>query len=959
MASIFILERKSVPILDNFLYNWEMKNRILLILGYVPAVKQLFYNLLEMNGYWSLAIASIIVGIIYIVVLDYFIPALKLKPFHSFFIFILIFTQAVTYNFFGVANLYTPVQVSTLVFLLLGLLYFKKSLPVIIPMISGIVALLFHLGNEFILFSMLFLGVHRFRHNLSRIYDLLVFKSVPHSILVSIVFVIFPVVVIQFNLFNIHAILPDNIVRLSQIILLKNVFTLPNMLCIINKLLLSSPVGFILFIVLFRYIRRGNICGEYDYFILWLAIGGLAHNLFMEKLDLYDWDAFAWASIGYVFLGGMLYLYRFNRSKYFSYLTTILLTYSLIFFTGWIAVNAHVRPAISTFLEFNNMKNNPDALTTCFKALALQIDDSEDTLKMLKEFEEIISTNDEYTWLIQDYLFLQNIDIASTLMQKYRNNLIAKMRTEPDNYNNYNGYLSSLQQSEFDMPEKQKIIRYCFEKIVLLSPTVRSFEWYGRWSMNVGDNVKAYSLFKMADKLLNEKGSVDFLGVKHENVKLQLSIVSGRINYCAESIKYFKEAIALGASKNNGYYNLAVKMQLTAYYALGNIKKSKKILELARENNIDLEININDFRIRDQINNSTSTKYMLEGYLLNDELNKYKMLLTYATEDYNDHYFDIYWCIWYLINSEYEKLIKTSELLSKDNKKRYYTNNFIGLGYLGKKEYDTALSAFKNEIEISAYSTSAVWLVPYTMLLDGNVKEAEDWISKVKGDGTISKENNTKLIFIQLLAKIMQTKDSNVLIKKMNMTGIDISFPYKNICLPHIEELLKVSSCSDSTIKLIMKIAEKKGLTWRGIFSDFIRNTPFFEDKVAAAAFRDKEYIKFLDLLGTKDSPVYKKVDKIMNIENCIENAIFQHTQSLIVNGKNDSLPIYGKKMIQVMPLKMHGYFLLGVYKKNKGEFRSSIEYLNKAIEKISLYGNTEEKETLINRIYTIMPKNK
>ena len=102
------------------------------------------------------------------------------------------------------------------------------------------------------------------------------------------------------------------------------------------------------------------------------------------------------------------------------------------------------------------------------------------------------------------------------------------------------------------------------------------------------------------------------------------------------------------------------------------------------------------------------------------------------------------------------------------------------------------------------------------------------------------------------------------------MTGIDILSPSKNVCLPHIEELLKVSSCSDSTIKLIMKIAEKKGLTWRGIFSDFIRNTPFIEDKVAAAAFRDKEYIKFLDLLGTKDSPVYKKVDKIMNIEFCI-----------------------------------------------------------------------------------------
>ena len=122
-------------------------------------------------------------------------------------------------------------------------------------------------------------------------------------------------------------------------------------------------------------------------------------------------------------------------------------------------------PAINTFLEFNNMKNNPDALTTCFKNLTLQIDDSDDTLIMLKEFEE-----DKYLpmmnilWLIQNYLALERIDIASALMQKYRNNLIAKMRTEPDNYNNYNGYLSSLEQSDFDMPEIAKNNKVLFRE---------------------------------------------------------------------------------------------------------------------------------------------------------------------------------------------------------------------------------------------------------------------------------------------------------------------------------------------------------------------------------------------------------------------------------------------------------------------------------------------------------------
>lgn len=803
-----------------------MKNRILLILGYIPVVKYLFFTTLNYSAYWSLAIGSIITGVIFVILLDYFTIRLKLNPFHAFFIFVLIFTQAISYNFFGVANLYTPVPVSTLLFLLFAYLYFKDSLSIVYPLLTGIAALLFHLGNTFILPSMMFLILHRFRDKITVLYNLLIFQPVLRSVIITLALIFIPAVIIQFNFFNIHSVLPDNIVLLSQMILLSDVFTFQNIVCFFNKVLISSPAGIILFVVLLHYIRKEDKFGEFNYFLLWTAIGGLLHHMFMVRLDFYDWDSSAWASTGYVLLGGFLYLHCFKKSKSFAYLSTIILTHSLIYFSGWIAVNTNMHSAVNTFLEYHTPDKNPDAVTTVLKVITKQNSDPQSTRELLQNLEKKIVTSDDHLWFIRNYHDLQDHINGNRMIKKTRAFLSKKIENEPDNYHHYYAYIGTLSLKEKKNLENRKIIEPLYINLLQLKPTPDYFIWYASYLQDFKEYSKADSLLKQADSLIYRNPEIEFLGIAHKEIKLRLSLVNYFLNDFINAIKYFEEAVTLGANKNDIRYSTYFSAYLVSYYILGNFTKTRALLQFAQKNKITIDMKEQDFVPSDKFNNIAASETLLKNYLKQKNWSKYKLLLQYCTKDSDEHIFNKYKCILHLRENKFQQLINLSNSIIKQNIDIHYAHNFLGLGYLGIKSYDSALQSFMKEYDISSHSTNAVWLVPYTMLLQDNYRQADEWISKLKTDASLPGGQAQKIKFIELLAQMIQGKDISSSLAAFTKSATDTSSPDEKVCLPQLDKLLQRDLCPDSIKEELLNLAKRIKITNAGFTEDFINNFP-------------------------------------------------------------------------------------------------------------------------------------
>lgn len=956
MASIFILERKYTSLIDNFIYNWEMKNRILLILGYIPAVKYLFYTTLHYSAYWSLAIASIIVGVIFVLLLDYFITKLRLNPFHAFFIFVLIFTQAISYNFFGVANLYTPVPVSTLLFLLFTYLYFNDSLSIVYPILTGIAALLFHLGNAFILPSMMFLVLHRFRDKITIFYNLLIFQPVLRSVMITLALIFIPVIIIQFNFFTIHSALPDNIVQLSQMILLSDVFTFQNIVCFFNKVLISSPAGIILFIVLLRYIRKEDKFGEFNYFLLWMAIGGLLHHLFMVRLDFYDWDSSAWASTGYVLVGGLLYLHCFGKSRSFAYLSTIILTHSLIYFSGWIVVNTNMHSAVNTFLEYHTPEKDPAAVSTTLKVISVQNSDSLKTSILLKELENNVITTDDYLLLTKNYFDLHDNINGLRMLELTKTLLLEKINAEPDNYHHYYAYLETIPKFEKQNPENRKEIEPYFRKLIQLRPTPQYFAWYATYLQDLDDYQKADSLLKKADLLFLENPEIEFLGISQKQIKLQLSLVNYFTKDDIETIRYFKEALALGTDRNESHYASYFNAYVAAYYALGNFVKVRSLLQYAQKNTINITTKEQDIVQSDEIKNRAANEVLLRKYLINKEWKNYELLLTYSTEDNVEHSFNIYKSILHLRENKYQELINLSNAIIKQNIDKIYVHNFLGLGYLGIKSYDSALQSFMQEFEISSHSTNAVWLVPYTMLLLNNYRQADEWISKLTVESSLPKIQAKRLKFVTLLSRILQKDNIQTPKVFLDETEIKSTSPEEKVFLPQLEEIFRISSRSESTKYEILMMAKSIGLTRTGFAEDFISNASGIEqDRInALAALKGKDYIRFFDYLGPKTSPVHRRLSAIINLENVIGRSIFNHAQQFIIKEQSDSLAIYGRKMIMTIPSHFQGYVLMGIYYKNLKNYTASDSLFDMALVRVKNSKVLDDTESGYRRIQMI-----
>ena len=655
MGAIFIIKRE-YSIYEYFIeIGFTYKTILILYLG---ICKHIFHQWLGFSEYLSLAVPGIITGSLYIILLILLIRELKLSPLHGLFLFILMFTHTIVYFYFGNASSYVLIPLFILLYIYSLVVYFKYSMSILYPLGAGVLAIFVHIGTLFIIPSMVFLVVYKYRHKLERFYGLLIFSPPRRSyiLLSGIALVSYLLIVYMGEYMRYLSIVVVQPFEAFEFIETGKkfgwpLFSLGYIVHLLNIFILSSPVGIILFFVVIKYFRRMNMFGEFKYALFWVAAGGLVHIILSTPRTIYAWDDLVWVSGGYILLGGLIFLKFPEGLKTFKYTATIVITHALLYFTAWIALHNNLYASVLNYLDTAS-KAMPQLVNT-LQIMKEDIRDPAETKRTLNAVEKRASTKEDYLWLFEGYYKINDPEGATKMKSIYGRMIREAIQKDPNNAYNYYQILNFTSSVYKRDPAKRDELEPLYKKTIQLEPlNLFYYMLYAEYLYNITDWQNSYSILKKVDSLyITQDISLFETSFNDRELKIRLTILSYNIKNYLETIDYFKEAIALGAGFKVKEFENAFHACLISYTLIGNSAKAEHMLTMAHQNGNALHIKENSFLNGTPKNNIINLSLMKQ-YLDSADFVSLERLLTYVTEENNDPQIGIFRCVLYIITRE-------------------------------------------------------------------------------------------------------------------------------------------------------------------------------------------------------------------------------------------------------------------------------------------------------------------
>jgi tetratricopeptide (TPR) repeat protein len=273
-------------------------------------------------------------------------------------IFLILISMGSIQLFFGYAEHYTFLFLSIFGFLFLSILYIVENpafdgegnhedssrMKLIFPILTFLLAFLFHVSALYLLPSLFFLFLVTIEKS----------KFQRGKRLLLGILALFLAVIIFLGYKRYSWSVPPLFVPLVHGRYSGpgyTLFSLPHLLDFFNQQLLVSPVGLILILAFLICKRRFFFVNRTSQFLLIVALSQLLFNFLMDPAlgASRDWDLFSAVGLGYTILGLYLLLGFLKDKLKFEYLATILVVTSLYSTIPWIALNSCAPKTIERF----------------------------------------------------------------------------------------------------------------------------------------------------------------------------------------------------------------------------------------------------------------------------------------------------------------------------------------------------------------------------------------------------------------------------------------------------------------------------------------------------------------------------------------------------------------------------------------------------------------------------------
>lgn len=273
-------------------------------------------------------------------------------------IFLILISMGSIQLFFGYTEHYTFLFLSIFGFLFLSIVYLVENpvpggegnhkdssrMKLIFPILTFLLAFLFHVSALYLLPSLFFLFLVTIKKS----------KFRRGKILLLGILALFLAVIIFWGYRRYSWSVPPLFVPLTHDRYSGpgyTLFSLPHLLDFFNQQLLVSPVGLILILAFLICKRRSFFMDRTSQFLLIVALSQFLFNFLMDPAlgASRDWDLFSAVGFGYTILGLYLLLGFLKDKLKFEYLATILVVTSLYSTIPWIALNSGESKTINRF----------------------------------------------------------------------------------------------------------------------------------------------------------------------------------------------------------------------------------------------------------------------------------------------------------------------------------------------------------------------------------------------------------------------------------------------------------------------------------------------------------------------------------------------------------------------------------------------------------------------------------
>jgi tetratricopeptide (TPR) repeat protein len=314
-------------------------------------------NLFNSDAETLYAILSCVAGGIFIFLCFLFANFLGKKKSQKILVFLILISLGSIQLFFGYVEHYTFLFLSVFGFLFLSTAYLEGSpkdssrIKLIFPILTLVLAFLFHVSSLYLLPSLFFLLLITNEKS----------KSQRGKRILLGIFAVFLVVIIFLGYKRYSWSVPPPFVPLTDDRYSApgyTLFSLSHLSDFLNQQLLVSPVGLILIFAFLICKFRGSsgkgktfFTDRISQFLLIVALSQLLFNFIIDPGlgASRDWDVFSATGLGYTILGLYLLL-KFLKDKIkFEYLATLLVVTSLYSTIPWIALNSCESRSIQRF----------------------------------------------------------------------------------------------------------------------------------------------------------------------------------------------------------------------------------------------------------------------------------------------------------------------------------------------------------------------------------------------------------------------------------------------------------------------------------------------------------------------------------------------------------------------------------------------------------------------------------
>ncbi len=570
-------------------------NKSLLYLFYGSA-RYFFRNIFDVPAHAMLVIVSIASGLVYVFLIYRIVRSLSLGDRWNIFAFVLLFTQAITFYYFGYANFYGIVPIAVLLYVWASLLYLRERIPVYIPIIFGLLSLCIHLGTSFIILSTGYLIVHRFIRRSSIFFGIYSAMSPGRTV------IIFLALIAGFFLFLNSGLLKISYLEKAIVPLFSrpelgygwNLFSTGYAIHLLNVILLLSPVGVMVCVSYFIRINKNECEREIVTFFFWMTLGGAAIIMLVSPQTLYAWDIYAWASIGYVLLGVLLFWSASSQMKYSNYIMNVASVHSVMYFAAWIALNNNAYACVNNFIESvpTTFKNQ---VAVCSEVIQYDIRNVENHTLLLDILEEKSKSHEDYLQIIRNYEQMGDEAGKQRVYGKWKKTILGKIGTEPDNpYVYYQLYLNWKPDEVYDKNNRHTFEKY-FRKPIELDPDNPTYlVHYASYLNKMGDYWAAIDILRQADSLYTHREISAFQShYTRADILALLAINSYAVRDYVTALDAFDKMTSAGGGSNTDNVGDAYEIAALSCARLGN---EKRALALAKQHQENLSTGISEIK---------------------------------------------------------------------------------------------------------------------------------------------------------------------------------------------------------------------------------------------------------------------------------------------------------------------------------------------------------------------------